>query len=154
MTAMTAARMPTVGAKPLLATIVGIPVALIVLAAARGEPVPVVDSYEAGLVALFILGSAMCTWGMQAMASRYGYLRASAVGLPLGVVNLLLILSGLLGWTALVGPVQDALGAAGTVSAARASVVALGVVMAAKWAIAWLAYLPRALAGRSAPTGA
>jgi hypothetical protein len=144
MTALSATsrRSPTVGAKPILATIVGIPVAAIVLAAWRGDPVPILDSYTSGLVALFILGSAMCSWGLQAMAARHGYLRATLVGLPLGVVNLALIVSGLLGWTVLTGPATAVLGG-GAVSAERAAIVSVGAVMAVKWAVAWLAYLPR-----------
>jgi hypothetical protein len=148
MTAATAVRTPTVGAKPLLATLVGIPVAVIALAAARGEPVPVLGSYEAGLVALFVLGSVMCSWGMQAMAARHGYLRASLVGAPIGVVNLVLILSGLFGWTVLLGPATAALGGEEVATPAQAAIVSLVALMVVKWAIAWLAYLPR-----SAPRG-
>lgn len=134
---------PTVGAKPILATLVGIPVVAIVLAAWSGTSVPVLGSYGAGLVAILLLGSVMCSWGMQAMASRYGYLRASLVGAPLGILNLALIVSGLLGWELLLGPATDALGGASAVSTEQAALASVGAVMAVKWVIAWLAYLPR-----------
>jgi hypothetical protein len=133
----------TVGTKPILATVVGIPVAAIVLAAASGSPVPIVDSYAAGLVALLLLGATMCAWGMQAMAARYGYVRASLVGAPLGVVILALILSGLFGWELLLGPATTALGGTATVPPERAAIVSVGAIMLAKWLMAWLAYLPR-----------
>lgn len=144
----TATRAPTVGAKPVLATLIGIPVAAIVLAAWSGAQVPVLGSYSAGLVAILLLGSVMCSWGMQAMASRYGYLRASLIGAPFGILNLALIVSGLLGWELLLGPATDALGGA-TVSPEQAAIASVGVVMVVKWAIAWLAYLPRP--ARTAP---
>ena len=147
MTRTTAARIPTVGVRPLLATIAGIPVAVIVLAAVGGTPVPMLGSYTAGLVALFLLGSLMCSWGIQAMAARYGYARASLVGAPLGVLNLALIVSGLLGWGLLLGPATAALGGDASVSPERAAIVSVGVVMALKWAIAWLAYAPGAAGG-------
>jgi len=136
-------RAPTVGAKPVLATLVGLPVAAIVLAAWSGAPVPVLGSYGTGLVAIVILGSVMCAWGMQAMAARYGYLRAMLVGGPFGLLNLVLIASGLLGWELLLGPATDALGGAASVSPERAAIASVGAVMVVKWAIAWLAYLPR-----------
>ncbi len=144
MAAATSVRTPTVGAKPVLATLVGIPVAVMALAAAHAEPVPVLGSYEAGLVALFVLGSVMCSWGIQAMAARHGYLRASLVGAPIGIVNLALIVSGLFGWTLLLGPATAALGGEEVATPARAAIVSLAALMAVKWAIAWLAYLPRA----------
>lgn len=134
---------PTVGAKPVLATLIGIPVAAIVLAAWSGAEVPVLGSYGAGLVAILILGSVMCSWGMQAMASRYGYRRASLVGAPLGILNLALIVSGLLGWSFLLAPATGALGGAETVSPERAAIASVGAVMVVKWAIAWFSYLPR-----------
>lgn len=146
MTAPAAASTLAVGAKPLLATIVGIPVAVIVLAAWSGVPVPLVDSYGAGLIGVLVLGSVMCSWGVQAMAARYGYARALVLGAPLGVLNLALILSGLLGWEPLLGPATVALGGAATVSPERAAIVTVGAVMVVKWSLAWLAYVPRAVA--------
>ncbi len=143
MSSATVVRAPTVGAKPLLATLVAIPVAAIAVAAARGEPVPVLGSYEAGLVGMLVLGSVMCSWGMQAMAGRYGYRRASLVGAPIGILNLALILSGLFGWTLLLGPATTALDGEGVATPARAAIVSLAALMAVKWAIAWLAYAPR-----------
>jgi hypothetical protein len=134
---------PTVGAKPVLATLVGIPVAVIVLAAWSGAQVPVLGSYSAGLVAILVLGSVMCSLGMQAMMSRYGYSRASLVGAPLGVLNLALIVSGLLGWSFLLGPATAALGGSEAVSPEQAAIASVGAVMVVKWAIAWFAYVPR-----------
>jgi hypothetical protein len=106
-------------------------------------PVPLLDSYGAGLVAILVLGSLMCSWGVQAMAARYGYAKALVLGAPLGALNLAVILSGLLGWELLLGPATAALGGAATVSPERAAIATVGAVMVVKWSLAWLAYLPR-----------
>jgi hypothetical protein len=141
-------RQPGAGLKPVAATLVGIPVAVIVISAASGSNPPLVGSDRWALIVLWLLGSWMCGYGIAAMRDRYGLGRAVLVGLPLGLINLALILSALLGWSALLQPIADALGAAGEpASLDRAAIVAVGVVMAAKWAIAWLAYVPRRIGG-------
>jgi hypothetical protein len=141
-----------VGLKPVAATLVGIPAAAIVIAAASGSSLPLVGSGRGPLIALWILGSWMCGYGIAAMRDRYGLGRATLIGLPLGLVNTVLILSALFGWSAVLQPIADALGIAGEPAALdRAAMVAVGVVMTLKWTIAWLAYLPRTM-GSSLPT--
>ena len=129
--------------KPVVATLVGVPAAAIVLAAMNGARAPLVGDGAAALVALWILGSAMCALGISAMRERFGYARANVAGMPLGLLATALVLSGLFGWTPLLQPIVDALGGPGSASLARAAIVGVGVVMAVKWTIAWLSYLPR-----------
>jgi len=136
--------------KPVIATLFGIPAAVIVLAAVRGEPAPVVGDGAAALIALWILGSAMCALGISSMRARFGVGRANLTGTPLGLLATALLLSGLFGWPLLLRPVADALGGAETVPLARAAIVAVGGVMALKWAIAWLSYLPGPTPARTA----
>jgi hypothetical protein len=133
---------PAPGLEPVLATLFGIPAAIIVLAAARGEPAPIVGDGAAALVALWVLGSAMCALGMRAMQLRFGQGRSNLTGSPLGLLATALILSGLFGWPLLLRPIADALGGA-EVPFVRAAIVGVGAVMALKWTIAWLSYLPR-----------
>jgi len=121
----------------------GIPAAAIVLAAANGASAPLVGDGAAALVALWILGSAMCALGISAMRERFGIGRANVAGMPLGLLATALVLSGLFGWPLLLGPIVDALGGPGSASLARAAIVGVGVVMVVKWVIAWLSYLPR-----------
>jgi len=149
-TATPAAR-PLPNLKPVLATLIGVPAVVIVLAAARGEPVPVVGDGTAALIALWVLGSAMCALGISSMRGRFGW-RANLTGTPLGLLATAFLLSGIFGWPLLLRPIADALGWAETVPLARAAVVGVGAVMALKWVIAWLAYLPdRSTARRGAP---
>ena len=129
--------------KPVVATLVGIPAAAIVLAAVNGTSAPLVGDGTAALVALWILGSAMCALGISAMRERFGIGRANVAGMPLGILATALVLSGLFGWTTLLAPIVDALGGPGSASLARAAIVGVGMVMVVKWTIAWLSYLPR-----------
>ncbi len=133
--------------KPVVATVVGIPAAAIVLAAANGASAPLVGDGAAALVALWILGSAMCALGISAMRERFGIARANIPGMPLGLLATALVLSGLFGWPLLLRPIVAALGGPESVSLVRAAIVGVGAVMVAKWAIAWLSYIPR----RTAP---
>jgi hypothetical protein len=55
-----------------------------------------------------------------------------------------IVVSAFAGWTAILQPVANALdGSAAAVSMDRAAIVALGGVMAIKWVIGWVLYLPR-----------
>ncbi len=136
--------------KPVVATLFGIPAAAIVLAAAHGTSAPLVGDGAAALVALWILGSAMCALGISAMRERFGYGRTNLVGMPLGVLATALVLSGLFGWTLLLEPIVDALGGPELSSLVRAAIVGVGAVMVVKWTIAWLSYLPRGTAAAAA----
>ena len=135
--------------KPIVATLFGVPAAAIVLAAVEGTSAPLVGDGTAALVALWVLGSAMCALGISAMRERFGIGRANAAGMPLGLLATALVLSGLFGWTLLLKPVVDALGGPGSATLARAAIVGVGIVMVVKWAIAWLSYLPRRKASAS-----
>ena len=101
-------------------------------------------------MALWILGSAMCALGISAMRERFGVGRANLAGMPLGLLATALVLSGLFGWPLLLQPIVDALGGAGSASLVRAAILGIGAVMAAKWTIAWLSYLPRGSARATA----
>lgn len=139
---------PAMEVRPILATLVGIPAAIIVVAAARGIELPIVGADSTALIALWILGTVMCGWGLSSMGARYGLRRATLVGLPLGLVAIALVLSGLFGWPLLLQPIADALAGSGeAVSLERAAIVGVGLLMTAKWLIAWLAYLPDRAAG-------
>ena len=130
--------------KPVMATLVGIPAALIVLAAVNGERAPFVGDGTAALVTLWVLGSVMCAFGISAMRGRFGFARPQLLGMPLGLLATAFVLSGLFGWPLLLQPIVDALGGTESASLVRAATVGVGAVMIAKWTIGWLSWLPRA----------
>ncbi len=130
-------------ARPFLATLFGIPVVAMVLAALTDASLPVVGNGRAAVIALWVLGAVMCSFGISAMRARFGIGRANLVGAPLGMVATALLLSALLGWTPLLQPIATALASSGPpVSPDRAAIVGVGAVMTVKWGIAWLSELP------------
>lgn len=126
---------------PIVATIIAIPAVVIVVAAINGASLPVIGAGVGAVVALWILVSLMCARGIVAMRERFGIGRASLVGAPLGIVALLLLLSGVFSWRLLLQPIADAMGP--DVSLQRAAIVGVGTIMLIKWTIAWTSYWPR-----------
>lgn len=141
---MSARRGTAANVKPIVATIVGVPAAAIVLAAANGTSLPIVGAGAGAVIGVWVLGSVMCALGMSSMRERYGILRADLLGMPLGSLATVLLLSALLGWTFLLQPIADGMRGSGQpVTLERAAIVGVGAIMALKWGIAWLSYLPR-----------
>jgi hypothetical protein len=140
-TANSVAPAAALNAGPVVATIFGIPAAVIVLAALNGASLPIVGSGLGALIGLWILVSLMCARGIVAMRGRFGVRRSFLVGGPLGLVAMAFILSGIFGWSLLLQPIANAMGP--SVSLDRAAIVGVGAIMVVKWAIAWTSYLPR-----------
>jgi hypothetical protein len=127
-------------ASPIIATVIGVPAAVIVFAAINGSSLPLIGSGVGAVVGLWFLASLMCARGIIAMKGRFG-LRAFLIGGPLGILATFLILSGIFGWSLLLQPIANAMGP--TVSLERAAIVGVGAIMVVKWAIAWTSYWPR-----------
>ncbi len=128
---------------PIAATVFAIPAAIIVVAAAQGSSLPVLGANRGLLLGLWVVGSVMCGYGIAAAKARFGA-RGFLIGAPFGIVATALVLSGLFGWSPLLTPIADAMRGSGPqVSLARAAVVGVGAIMAVKWSLAWLTYLPR-----------
>jgi hypothetical protein len=132
---------PAFNAGPIVATIVGIPAVVIVVAALNDTSLPIVGSGRGALIGLWILVSVMCGQGIASMMGRFGSVRPFLIGAPFGILALALILSALFGWTLLLQPIANAMGP--SVSLDRAAIVAVGAIMLVKWSIAWTSYLPR-----------
>jgi hypothetical protein len=135
---------PAFNARPIVATVLGIPAMAIVVAALNDSALPIVGSGRGALLGLWLLVSLMCAQGIASMRDRFGLARASLVGMPLGVLATAFIFSALLGWTPLLASIADAMAGSGqAVSLDRAAIVGVGAVMVIKWTIAWSSYLPR-----------
>ena len=125
-----------------MATIFGIPAAIIVIAALNDSSLPIIGAGRGALIALWVIASIMCGQGIASMRGRFGG-RAFMVGAPFGLLALALILSALFGWSLLLQPIANAMAGSGpAVSLDRAAIVGVGAIMVVKWAIAWLSYLP------------
>jgi hypothetical protein len=126
-----------------MATIVGIPAAVIVLAALNDSEAPIVGRGTGAVIGLWVLGSIMCGQGLASMMDRFGLGRALLLGGPFGLAALALLISAIAGWSLLLQPIADAMrGSGAPVSLDRAAIVGVGLIMVVKWAVAWLSYLP------------
>jgi hypothetical protein len=144
MQSATAKEPPAFEVRPITATVLGIPAAMIVLAALGDSSAPIFGSGRGALIWLWVIASIMCGMGLASMGDRFGQLRALALGAPFGIAALALIVSALAGWDVLLRPIADAMGGSGqAVSLDRAAIVGVGAIMVLKWTFAWLSYLPR-----------
>jgi hypothetical protein len=140
----TASAGPSFNADPIVATVFGIPAAVIVLAALNGSSLPLLGSGTGAVVGIWILGTVMCARGLAAMRGRSDLALMIAGGAVLGVLAMFLLLSDFFGWSLLLQPIAEVLGgSAEPASFDRATIVGLGVLMIVKWSIAWTSYLPR-----------
>jgi len=136
-----AAQAPAFNTGPIVATLIGIPAVVIVVAAINGTSLPLIGGGVGAVIGLWIVATFMCARGITAMKGRYGVGRSFSIGGPLGIVATALVLSGIFSWPLLLRPIADAMGP--SVSLQRAAIVGVGAIMAVKWSIAWSSYLPR-----------
>lgn len=113
-----------------LPLVLGCVVAVIVFSTAHGKSLPLINNPKASLVALLIVGMAMCTGGIgQVGASGKWTSPLAIIGILLGVLILMIIVAGLVG---LKLPLI-----AGTTQA----VVAVGLLIAVKFLIGTAGYI-------------
>jgi hypothetical protein len=135
---------PKFNADQIVATILGIPAALIVIAAITDSGLPVLGAGTGAVAGLWILGTLMCARGMAAMNGRLDLAAAIVAGAGLGILATFLLLSDFFGWPVLLQPIANALGGSGQPATFdRATIVGVGTIMVVQWSIAWTSYLPR-----------
>ena len=109
--------------------ILGGVVAVIVFAALSGKPLPLINNPKASLIALLVVGMAMCTGGIgQVGVSGRWTSPLAIVGILLGVLILVIIISALSGWTL---PI---------VSGEIQAIAAVGILIAIKILIGTVSY--------------
>ncbi len=112
-----------------LPLVLGVVVAIIVFATIRGKSLPLIDSPKASLIALLVVGMAMCTGGIgQVGASGKWTSPLAIIGILLGILILVIIISGLTGLKLplIAGQIQ--------------SVVVVGLLIAVKFLIGTVSY--------------
>ncbi|HSL45389.1 MAG TPA: hypothetical protein VK897_18290 [Anaerolineales bacterium] len=114
----------------LMPLFLGVVVAVIVFTTLAGKTLPLIGSPRASLVALLVVGMAMCMGGIgQVGASgRWGSPMA-IVGYLLGAAILLIIISAFAGWKLLL------------ISGETQSVAAVGILIAVKYLIGTVSFL-------------
>jgi hypothetical protein len=135
---------PEFKADPVVATILGIPAALIVIAALADSSLPVLGNGTGAVAGLLILGNLMCARGIAAMKGRFDLAAAIVGGVAFGILAMFLLVSDFFGWPILLQPIANALGGSGQPATFdRATIVGMGAIMVVKWSIAWTSYRPR-----------
>lgn len=107
----------------------GIVVAIIVFATIGGKSLPLINSPKAGLIALLVVGMAMCTGGIgQVGASGKWTSPLAIIGILLGILILVIIIAALTGLKLplIAGQVQ--------------AVTAVGILIAVKFLIGTVGY--------------
>jgi hypothetical protein len=134
----------TFNGSPIAVTVLGALSAVIVVAALTNSSLPFLGTGRGPLIALIVLGLTMCALAGGFYTQLGATHPATIAGMVLGIASAAIIVSAFAGWTAVLQPVANALGGSvGAVSMDRAAIVALGGVMAVKWLIGWVLYLPR-----------
>jgi len=112
----------------------------IAAAALTRDDLPVIGTGTGALLAVAVLGIAGCAVAGISQAPALGWTSPSVIlGAGLGLVALVLIVAGLLGWTAVLQPLaQYVLGQAHPVAPATTAIFGLALVIGAKWVIATL----------------
>jgi hypothetical protein len=103
------------------------------------DDVPVIGTGALALAAVAVIGMAGCAVGGISQAPTIGWTAPTIVfGTVLGVVALVLIAAGLLGWTAVLDPIARFVPgqAAEALTPARTAIVALAVLIGVKWLVA------------------
>ena len=112
-------------------------------AAVSRTELPLLGAGAGLLIAVGIVGLASCAVGGIGAVTEFDLTQPRIlIGTVLGILALLILVAGLLGWTAPFQPlVQLVPGEAASVSAVQLASLALAIVIAAKWLIALAASL-------------
>ena len=108
-------------------------------AAVSRTELPLLGTGAGVLIAVGVVGMASCAVGGIGAVTEFDLTQPHIlVGTVLGIVAILIVVAGLLGWTAPFQPlVQLVPGEAATVSAVQLASLALAILIAAKWLIAF-----------------
>jgi hypothetical protein len=124
---------------PLFANVLGVLAVMLVVAVLANISLPLIANDRVAFYALAAIGLTMCgVGGIGRAQATLGWLHPlTLVGISLGIVATLLIVAVLAGRTDALGPIGVAFygDSAGLVSGERVALIALAIVMAAKWVL-------------------
>jgi len=108
-------------------------------AAVTRTQLPILGTGAGVLMAMGVVGLAACAVGGIGTVTEFDLTQPRIlIGTVLGIVALLIVVAGLLGWTAPFQPlVQLVPGETAAVTAVQLATLALAILIAAKWAIAF-----------------
>lgn len=118
----------------IFATLLGFAAAAIVLATVFGARLPLIGSDRAALVALVVVGFAMCIVGGWATGGAPPAGPSAVVGSAAGMAALVVFFAVISNWTAVLDPIAGILYGTRSVGMSdRVGVLAIGVLIAVSW---------------------
>lgn len=135
-------RLTTIQPGTIVATLLGLVGAAIVWATLTGTPIPLLGSERAALVALVVIGFAMCAtsgWGANGTIPTGPLSIVAAVA---GVLTVFVLGAVIFGWGFVIDPISGVFyGSGSTASADRVGVLAVGMLLAISWLAATIRQL-------------
>lgn len=125
----------------LFASLIGIVIVAIAYLSLTGAQVPLLGSERAAFIAIGVLGFGMCIAsgiGGTTSAGQFGL--TSIIALVLGVLAVLVIVSVIAGWTAILDPVGQVV-YGGSASMDRIGIVSLTAIIGVMWFLSTLRQL-------------
>jgi hypothetical protein len=126
-----------------VATFIGLVIAGIVWATMSNTPIPLLGSDRAALVAVVVLGFAMCvTSGLGSTATELPTGPLSMVAAISGILTLVVLGAVIFGWTAVIDPFAGVVyGSGSNYVADKLGVLMVGVLIAISWLAATIRQL-------------
>ncbi len=132
----------------IFATLLGFVAATIVVGTVFGIPLPIVNTERRALVALVVVGLAMCAAGGWAMERSLPGGPTTAIASLAGILAIVVLIAVTSGWTAVLDPLARVFyGTSSTGIGDRVGVLAVGVLIAVAWTAATLRQIGLVTAG-------
>lgn len=126
------------GATYLLGAVLALAALVVAYAAVTRDDLPVIGTGAGALIVVAVIGTAACTVGGISQAPALGWTNPTVVlGTVLGVLAIVVILAGLLGWAGVLAPFARLVpGQAAELTPARTATFVLAGLIGLKWLIA------------------
>ena len=135
-------QLTTIQPGTIVATLLGLVGAAIVWATLTGTPIPLLGSDRAALVALVVIGFAMCAtsgWGSNGSIPTGPLSILAAIA---GILTLVVLGAVIFGWGFVIDPIAGVFyGSGSTAGADRVGVLAVGILLAISWLAATIRQL-------------
>lgn len=132
----------------IFATLLGFVAAAIVIATVFRIPLPVISTERRALVAVVVVGFAMCAAGGWAMERSLPAGPTTAIASLAGILTIVVLMAVTSGWTAILDPLAGVFyGRTSAGISDRVGVLAVGVLIAVAWTAATLRQIGLVTAG-------
>lgn len=117
----------------IVATALGLVIAVIVGLTITGTPVPIIGGGRAALVSVVVLAFAMCVTSGWGSSGNIPTGALSMVAASAGILTLVVLGAVIFGWSWIVDPLGGVLYSGGTVDADKVGIIWVGILVAISW---------------------